>query len=418
MERYELPEGWEWKTLGECCDVNRRDPALKNLSDDTIVSFVPMAAVDADQGVIAKPVDRLFSEVRKGFTPFSNGDVIFAKITPSMENGKAALANGLTNGFGFGSTEFHVMRPKELVIAGWVFLFIRQQSFRDEAKGSFTGTAGQLRVPEKFILNTDIPLAPVLEQQRILSKIESLFEQSRATRTALTGVPVLMAQFRRAVLASAILGRLTEDWREEHGIKEQWKETDVQSVASVGTGSTPLRSNKSFYSAIGTPWITSAATGKPFITSAQEYVTEPAIKAHRLKLYPIGTILVAMYGEGKTRGQVSELAIEATINQACAAIIVDEGKIEKSYLKLVLKANYLEIRELAEGGSQPNLNLTKIKEFSFLLPSLDEQREIVRRIEALFAQADIIEQAASVSLRRAEQVDQSILARAFRGELR
>ena len=417
MDRYELPVDWEWSTLGECCDVNRRDIALKKISDDTIVSFVPMAAVDADKGIIAKPVDRPFSEVRKGFTPFSNGDVIFAKITPSMENGKAAIASGLTNGFGFGSTEFHVMRPKDSVVADWIFHFIRQQSFRDEAKGSFTGTAGQLRVPEKFILNTDIPLAPVPEQQRIISKIKSLFEQSRAARTALTRVPVLMAQFRRSVLASAISGRLTEDWREEHEIKEQWKEIDVQSVASVGTGSTPLRSNKGFYSGMGTPWITSAATGKPFITSAQEYVTEPAIKAHRLKLYPIGTILVAMYGEGKTRGQVSELAIEATINQACAAIIVDEGKIEKSYLKLVLKANYLEIRELAEGGSQPNLNLTKIKKFSFLLPSFDEQREIAHRIEALFAQADIIEQAASVSLRRAEQVDQSILARAFRGEL-
>jgi type I restriction enzyme S subunit len=417
MERYELPDGWEWSTLGESCLVNSRDPALKELPNDTTVSFVPMAAVDAEQGAIANPVDRPFSEVRKGFTPFLDGDVIFAKITPSMENGKAAIARGLKNGFGFGSTEFHVMRPKESVIAEWVFHFVRQQSFRDEAKGSFTGTAGQLRVPEKFILNADIPLAPVPEQQRIVAKIESLFEQSRTARAALTRVPALMSQFRRAVLASATLGRLTEEWREEQGIKEKWSETDIQSVASVSTGSTPLRSNKRFYSGEGTPWITSAATGKPFISSAQEYVTEPAIKAHRLKLFPVGTILVAMYGEGKTRGQVSELAIEATINQACAAIIVDDGKIEKSYLKLVLQANYFEIRELAEGGSQPNLNLTKIKEFTFLLPSLEEQREIVRRIESLFAQADIIEQAASVSLHRAEQVDQSILARAFRGEL-
>jgi type I restriction enzyme, S subunit len=273
------------------------------------------------------------------------------------------------------------------------------------------------RLRSNDLAQMPIPVPVLTEQQRIVSKIESLFEQSRTARAALTRVPVLMSQFRLAVLASAILGRLTEEWREEQGIKEQWSETDIQSVASVSTGSTPLRSNKTFYSGEGTPWITSAATGKPFITSAQEFVTESAIKAHRLKLYPVGTILVAMYGEGKTRGQVSELAIEATINQACAAIIVDSEKIEKSYLILVFQANYFEIRELAEGGSQPNLNLTKIKEFTFLLPSLGEQKEIVRRIETLFAQADIIEQAASVSLRRAEQVDQSILARAFRGEL-
>ena len=124
-----------------------------------------------------------------------------------------------------------------------------------------------------------------------------------------------------------------------------------------------------------------------------------------------------MYGEGKTRGQVTELGIEATINQACAAIVVDETKAKKAFVKLALQAHYLEMRDLAEGGNQPNLNLSKIKEFPLCLPSLDEQNEIVRRVEALFAYADRLEARYSVAHAQVERLTPALLAKAFRGEL-
>lgn len=124
-----------------------------------------------------------------------------------------------------------------------------------------------------------------------------------------------------------------------------------------------------------------------------------------------------MYGEGKTRGQVSELAIEATINQACAAVIVNEAKAARGFVKLALQANYLEMRELAEGGSQPNLNLSKIKDFKLPLPSLDEQYEIIRRVEALFAYVDRLEERYKAAHARVEQLTPALLAKAFRGEL-
>jgi type I restriction enzyme S subunit len=124
-----------------------------------------------------------------------------------------------------------------------------------------------------------------------------------------------------------------------------------------------------------------------------------------------------MYGEGKTRGQVTELGIAATINQACAAVVVDESLALRPYVKLALQANYLEMRELAEGGNQPNLNLSKIKEFPLPLPSLAEQHEIIRRVESLFAFADRLEARCAAARKQAGQLTPALLAKAFRGEL-
>src|SRR5205823_1940411 len=106
----ELPEGWACALVPEVCELNPSKPKAADHADELLVTFVPTPAVDADAGAITKPQLRPFTEVRKGFTAFRNEDVIHAKITPCMENGKAAVARGLSNGLGFGSTEFHVFR--------------------------------------------------------------------------------------------------------------------------------------------------------------------------------------------------------------------------------------------------------------------------------------------------------------------
>lgn len=191
----------------------------------------------------------------------------------------------------------------------------------------------------------------------------------------------------------------------------------ISDVAYVGTGSTPLRSNNKYFASAGTPWITSAATSQSLITQANEFVTAEAMAAHRLRQYPKGTLLVAMYGEGKTRGQVSELGIEATINQACAAIVVDERKALAAYVKLALQANYLAMRDLAEGGSQPNLNLSKIKNFEIPLPSLAKQRETVRRTQNFISFIDGLYARYNAVCAQAQRLTPLLLAKAFRGEL-
>jgi hypothetical protein len=220
MANGNLPDGWLVTTLGEVTEINVRDVEIRSLPDNLLITFVPMAAVDEQIGIIAEPQLRPLKEVRKGFTPFSNGDVLFAKITPSMENGKAAIAHNLQNDRGFGSTEFHVLRPKGGVTAEWIFHFIRQESFRKEAKAHFAGTAGQLRVPAGFLVDFPLPLAPLLEQKRIVAKIEQLFTQLYAGTIALNRAQIGLERYKSAVLKAAVEGRLVKQNVEEQSAKE------------------------------------------------------------------------------------------------------------------------------------------------------------------------------------------------------
>lgn len=173
-------------SLGEVCEINPRLNNRKGILPDTLVTFVPMAAVDEKAGVIAAGEVRRFVECAKGYTAFAEGDVLFAKITPCMENGKAAVARGLENGLGFGSTEFHVLRPTESILAEFVFAYIRQQPFRTLAKANFTGTAGQQRVPADFLKRVEIPLPSLDEQRQIVDMLADAAELRRLASTVIS----------------------------------------------------------------------------------------------------------------------------------------------------------------------------------------------------------------------------------------
>ncbi len=175
-------------------------------------------------------------------------------------------------------------------------------------------------------------------------------------------------------------------------IPETWAWTMLGEVTDIGTGSTPSRTEASFWIDGTIPWITSGSTSRSPITEGDELVTPAAVKAHRLRVYPPGTLLVALYGQGKTRGQVAALEIAATINQACAAVCPLDGiPPMQGYLKLLLEKQYDEVRSLSAGGAQPNLNVQKIKEIFVPLPPLAEQRRIVAKVEQLMALVDALE---------------------------
>jgi type I restriction enzyme S subunit len=177
-----------------------------------------------------------------------------------------------------------------------------------------------------------------------------------------------------------------------HDVPETWAWTMLGEVTDIGTGSTPLRTEASFWIDGTIPWITSGSTSRSPITEGDELVTPAAVKAHRLRVYPPGTLLVALYGQGKTRGQIAALEIAATINQACAAICPLDGiPSMQSYLKLLLEKQYDEMRSLSAGGAQPNLNVQKIKELIIPIPPLAEQRRIVAKVEQLMASVDALE---------------------------
>jgi len=139
----------------------------EDFPDDREVSFVPMSAVNEHTQSIEKMETRELGSVKRGYTYFRNGDVLFAKITPCMENGKVAIARDLKNNLGFGSTEFHVIRPTEKVLSEWIYNIIRHPSFRAIAKTKMTGSAGQKRVPKEFLERYEIPIPPLDEQKRL-----------------------------------------------------------------------------------------------------------------------------------------------------------------------------------------------------------------------------------------------------------
>ena len=209
-----LPDHWSFVPLQEVCTFNPKHS--KDLDDNLDLSFVPMSAVSAEVGEITAPEIGKLGKVRKGYCHIADGDVIFAKITPCMENGKCAIASNLINGIGCGSTEFYVLRSGGAILPQYLYRFLRQQSYRDFASQNMTGVVGQRRVPRQFMQESCIPLPPLNEQQRIVAKIEELTDRTRKAREALEDVPQLIEQFRRSVLAAAFRGDLTADWREQN----------------------------------------------------------------------------------------------------------------------------------------------------------------------------------------------------------
>ncbi|AMQ89119.1 restriction endonuclease subunit S [Marinobacter sp. LQ44] len=263
-----------------------------------------------------------------------------------------------------------------------------------------------------------VPVPPLAEQKVIADKLDTLLAQVETTKARLERVPQILKRFRQSVLAAAVSGRLTEEWRDLNSVSiTDWVALTVGDVATVATGKTPSRKEPKYWEDGDVPWLTSASTGAIYTDSAEQFVTKRAVDECSLKVFPPGTLLLAMYGEGKTRGQVTELRLSATCNQACAAVTADEQKILRSYLKLRLLENYEETRKAAAGGAQPNLNLNKVRAISISVPDKEEQTEIVRRVDQLFAHADRIEQQVNNALARVNNLTQSILAKAFRGEL-
>ena len=207
MTQADLPAGWAEATIGQLCLVNPRSFA-NIIGDDCPVSFVPMAAVEARTGRIDLSQVRQYGEVSKGYTRFAEGDVIFAKITPCMENGKVAVARGLTNSCGCGSTEFHVLRPHEGLSRDFLNYFLLQDEFRENAQRHMAGTAGQLRVPAAWMIEAPIPLPPLAEQRRIVAGIETQFTRLDASVSALRRAQAHLKRYRASVLKAACEGRL------------------------------------------------------------------------------------------------------------------------------------------------------------------------------------------------------------------
>jgi type I restriction enzyme S subunit len=170
-----------------------------------------------------------------------------------------------------------------------------------------------------------------------------------------------------------------------------WEWVRVIDIVDIGTGSTPATTNPEYYGG-NIPWYTSSATNNYIAEKPQVFITEKALKETNCKIFPSGSLIIALYGQGKTRGQISEIMIAGATNQAIAAMVFFESSKElKKYIKYYFLKIYDEIRNLAEGGAQPNLNVGKIKNTLIPIPPFNEQKRIVTKVDKLMKLCDELE---------------------------
>lgn len=193
-----------------------------------------------------------------------------------------------------------------------------------------------------------------------------------------------------------------------------WEWTRLGDIAAVGTGATPSRTESKYWSSQDINWVSSGETSEPFIFDTKEKVSHLAIKETNVSVYPPGTLVVAMYGQGKTRGQITELKIEAGTNQACAAIrLIQPDERHRYYIKLFFWKSYEEIRSNAAGGAQPNLNVSKITSTVIPLPPLAEQHRIVAKVDELMAICDQLKEKLKQSQETQVQLTDALVDRAL-----
>ena len=393
---------WPERTLGDVCEINPRLPRDHGLEDDTPVSFVPMAAVDEVSGVVRDKQQRPFLRVKKGYTSFRDGDVLFAKITPCMENGKAAVASDLLNGVGFGSTEFHVLRPKAGVLAEWIYYFVRREPFRREAKRNFTGSAGQQRVPTTFLAKCRIHVPPLDEQRWIidlLSRAEGIVRLRReAQKKAAEIIPALF------------LDMFGDPATNPKG----WPTAPLSAVAEVISGVAKGR-KLSPEESIELPYMRVANVKDGHLDLNE--VKRIAIKCtemDRLLILP-GDLLMTEGGDPDKLGRAAlwRGEIEGCIHQNhIFKVRSDRLCLVPEYLRSLAgssygKAYFLSVAKKTTGIA--SINKTQLSAFPVVLPQLASQAEFRDRVASLEAIAS--QQVAAIS--KAEEVFVALLARAF-----
>jgi len=174
-------------------------------------------------------------------------------------------------------------------------------------------------------------------------------------------------------------------------LPQGWEWCRIIEIAQVGTGATPSRDNPDYWQYPELNWVTSGETSLPFIFNTAEKISLKAVKETNVSIYSPGTLIIAMYGQGKTRGQITELCISAGTNQACAAIqLFNTNEYHRRYIKLFFEKSYKDLRNLAAGGAQPNLNLAKVSNTLIPIPPFNEQIKIATKIEELFKVCDTL----------------------------
>jgi type I restriction enzyme S subunit len=447
-----LPASWKVTNITSITEINPTRP--KNPPDeDELASFVPMKNIEELTGQLDPSVHKKWGEINSGYTRFQEDDVVFAKITPSMENGKAALARNLKNGAAAGTTELHVIRPYKRVKSKYILYYVLQEGFRREAEANMTGTAGQMRVPTEFLESVEIPLPPLAEQKRIITKIEELISKLDSGTKEIQAANTRLKQYKRTILQDAVEGELTKIWRQNHNdtepadqllqrteklrqkecggkygklieptdipegieLPKDWTWTSLSQIGEVSRGKSTHRPRDDpslfggEYPFIQTGEIRAADT---VLNNYEQTYNEKGLEQSRL--WPEGTLCITI---AANIGETAILGIEACFPDSVVGFLTNPEYCNVRYVELYFRTIQRDLERYAPATAQKNINLGTLSDLPIPLPPVKEQNQIVQQVHSSLSVLTNNMETISNELVRSERLRQSILKQAFRGEL-
>lgn len=368
---------WPTARVPEIARLN--PPVSSELAENDLVSFVPMSAVEAEGACTQSGEERTFAECAKGYTAFKNGDLLVAKITPCFENGKIAQAT-IAHTYGFGSTEFHVVRPDaEKTDSRYLLHYLRQPSIRAQGERKMTGSAGQRRVPEHFIASLELPLPPLAEQKRIagiLDQADALRALHRAALAKLDALP-------QAIFA---------DMFGDPARGPKYPCGPIRPFAEASSG----KSAKGYTSQDKTNFPIYGGNG------INGWATEP--------LYEQPVLVFGRVGQQCGNTFITEGPAWVTDN-AIVVTLADSAPITPAYLLHAFQLT--KFAERVKHLDLPFINQGMILDYAICLPPLALQEEFARRVGAV----EQLRSAHRDALTKLDELFAALQHRAFRGEL-
>ena len=441
-----LPKGWINTNLNQVV-LHRKGKKPKKTIPFLKDGYIPYILIDEMEG---KSI-RAFTNDKK--VPVANENDILIVWDGSI--GKTAT--GIQGAIG---STIAALTP---IVISPNFLYAFLQLSKTKIEQTSRGTGLQHINPTIFWSLT-FPLPPLNEQEHIASKLDQIMLKIYGVKVRLDLIPQLIKRFLQSVLTAAVTGKLTEKWREEHpdiksaeklleefkifridnakdkrklklikkyyseseirlrskrspyNLPETWKFCEINNIGDVFNGSTPSRKVDKYWGN-DFNWVSSGEVQNCVLKKTNEKISQLGFENSSVKLLPKGTVLIAMIGEGRTRGQSAILDIEATCNQNVAAVIINHNCVLPKYLFYWFLFQYDKNRRIGSGSGPKALNCQRVRELDFVLPPIEEQCEIVRQVDKLFSFADKLEAHHKKAKEKLDKLSQSVLAKAFQGKL-
>ena len=396
-------EGWQTKTLGQVCQIKPpKSEARDRLAADALVSFLPMEDMGIDKKFVRATQTRTLSAVAGSYTYFADCDVLLAKITPCLENGKLGIAEGLTNGIGFGSSEYIVFRPDETLSREWLYYYLSREVFRVEGAARMSGAVGHKRVAKEFIESYPIPVPSVSDQQRIVGILDEAFAGTAKANAEknLRNARSLFESHLQSVL-------LSKKWK--------WKTLgDLCDDVDYGSSAKSKKEGKVPVLRMGNIQDGQLDWENLAYTDDKEEIKKYLLKHNDVLFNRTNSPELV----GKTAIYKSEMP--AIFAGYLIRIHRKEDLLDADYLTYFLNSQIAfdyGKTVVISSVNQANINGTKLKSYPIPAPSLAEQKTIVAKLNDLTEETLRLSHLYERKLAALEALKKSLLHQAFAGEL-